>query len=58
MENNDIRKHAAERGVRLWEIADALGMADATFSRKLRKEFTADQKRDVDKIIVRLAGEK
>lgn len=58
MANSDIRKHAAECGVRLWEIADALGVAEATFSRKLRKEFTVEQKRDVDKIIVRLAGEK
>ena len=42
--NNDIRKTAKESGVFLWEIADKLGYTDHYFSRKLRKEFTAEEK--------------
>ena len=40
MKNNDIRLAAAGAGVCLWQIADALGIADNSFSRKLRKELS------------------
>ena len=39
MSNQDIRRTAAGAGVKLWQIADALGIADCSFSRKLRKEL-------------------
>ena len=38
MQNVEIRESAKAKGVMLWEIADAIGITDATFSRKLRKE--------------------
>ena len=31
MSNQDIRHTATEAGVKLWQIADALGMADCSF---------------------------
>ena len=37
--NNEIRVAANTARVRLWEIADAIGLSDSSFSRKLRKEF-------------------
>ena len=42
--NNGIRTKAKGSGVFLWEIADKLGYTDHYFSRKLRKEFSAEEK--------------
>jgi len=55
--NQDVRKAAAAAGVKLWQIADALGIADCNFSRKLRKEFSGDEKAKIFSIIDRLAKE-
>lgn len=55
MKNQDIRKTAAGSGVRLWQIADALGIADCSLSRKLRKELPDDEKKEIFCIIERLA---
>lgn len=44
MNNQDIRRTAAGAGVKLWQIADALGIADCSFSRKLRKELPQEEK--------------
>ena len=41
--NRDIRRAAAFSGVCLWQIADSLGITDANFSRKLRRELPADE---------------
>ena len=57
MSNQDIRRTAAGAGVKLWQIADALGMADCSFSRKLRKELPEDEKEKIFSIIQRLAME-
>lgn len=57
MKNKDIRDYARIRDVRLWEIANALGINDATFSRKLRIELSEDKKAEIYSIIDRLAAE-
>ena len=57
MSNQHIRRTAAGAGVKLWHIADALGMADCSFSRKLRKELSQDEKEKIFSIIQRLAKE-
>lgn len=57
MSNQDIRRTAAGAGVKLWQIADALGMADCSFSRKLRKELPQDEKEKIFSIIQQLAKE-
>lgn len=49
--NVDIRRVAAGNGVRLWQIADALGISDAQFSRKLRREISTEEKEKVFEII-------
>lgn len=55
--NQDIRRTAAGAGVKLWQIAEALGMADCSLSRKLRRELSAEEKKKVFEIIDRLAEE-
>ena len=47
--NQEIREAAKENGVKLWQVADRLGMNDSNFSRKLRKELPdSDRKRILD----------
>ena len=42
--NKEIRDAARDAGVRLWQIAECIGMNDGNFSRKLRRELP-DQER-------------
>ena len=55
--NVDIRRAAARSGVKLWQIADALGMTDGNFSRKLRKELPQEEKAEILAIIERIPME-
>lgn len=51
MANMDIKREAAGAGVKLWEIAEAMGIADCSLSRKLRREMDAEEKQRVRQII-------
>lgn len=57
MKNRDIRNAAAGNGVFLWQVADVLGIADSSFSRKLRRELGETEKRKILDIISALAKE-
>lgn len=57
MKNEDIREMASENGVRLWQIADGLGITDGNFSRKLRKELPQNEKDKIFIIIEEIAKE-
>ena len=57
MFNQDIRRMAAGNGVRLWQIAEALGIADCSLSRKMRKELPPDEKERIVRIIRELSQE-
>ena len=52
--NKDIRLKAAGCGVKLWQIADKLGITDSAFSRKLRKELPEAEKEKIYGIIEQL----
>ena len=56
MANTDIRRKAAGAGVTLWQVADELGIADCSLSRKLRKELSADEKEKIFKIIEKISN--
>ena len=55
--NVDVRRAAAGNGVRLWQIAEALGIADCNLSRKLRKELPDEEKKAIFAIIQYLSQE-
>ena len=55
--NQDIRSKAKERGVMLWEIAEAIGINDSSFSRKLRRELPDEHKAEIYGIIDRVAAQ-
>ncbi len=54
--NLDIIQEAKEAGVKLWQIAERFngGMNDSNFSRKLRHDFSAEEKSSVRAIIAKL----
>ena len=58
MKNKDIKEAAKQVGVRLWQVAEAYGMNDGNFSRKLRKELSQEEKEKILGIIDRLSQEK
>lgn len=49
--NEDIRRAIGARGIKQWQVAEALGMNDGNFSRKLRKELPEEEKQHLLKII-------
>ena len=57
MANKEIKLAAAGAGVKLWQIAEAMGIADCSLSRKLRKELSDEEKKRVMAIISELAKE-
>lgn len=57
MHNKDVKNAAGACGIRLWQIADALGISDSAFSRKMRKELPQEEKDIIFAIIERLAKE-
>lgn len=54
MQNQDIRLEAAGAGLKLWQIADKLGLTDSSFSRKLRHELPEEDKTKIRAIIAEL----
>lgn len=57
MKNLDIREIAAKKNIKLWQIADVLGINDGNFSRKLRKELPEAEKEKIRAIIADLSNE-
>ena len=55
MTNREIKLAAAGAGVKLWQVADAMGIADCSLSRKLRRELPDEEKARILAIIADLA---
>ena len=55
--NRDLRLAAAGRGIKLWQIAEEMGILDSNLSRKLRHELSESEKARIMEIIERLARE-
>ena len=51
MTNQEIKLKAAGSGVKLWEIAEKLGINDGNLSRKLRHELPDEMKQEILSII-------
>lgn len=58
MRNKEIRETAKQNDIFLWEIAQQLGIADATLSRWLRCELSDGEKNKILAIIDVIASEK
>ena len=57
MKNVEIKEYAKAHGILLWRIADRLGITDSYFSKKLRYEFSAEEKQRIVRIIDELTEE-
>lgn len=57
MRNSDIRQEIKSAGLRLWQIAEALGLQDSNFSRRLRHELSEAEKEKIREIIADLSKE-
>lgn len=57
MNNKEVREAAKAAGVKLWQIAEALGINDGNFSRKLRRELPQEEKAKIMGIIDAIARE-
>lgn len=51
MSNQDIKNEIYGAGLKLWIIAEKMGIRDDTFSRKLRKELSTEEKEKIRSII-------
>lgn len=58
MENQKIKDAAKAAGVRLWEVAEAIGISDGAFSRKLRRDLPEVEQRKILNIVEDLAQRK
>ena len=57
MANEAIKETAKKRGVKLWRVAKEYGIADNTFSRRLREEMPDTERDKILTIIETLAAE-
>lgn len=57
MFNQVIREAAKKNGVRLWQIADTLGISEPTMTRKMRHELNEEETERILSIITELAKE-
>lgn len=51
MSGAEIKKHILAAGLKIWQVAKAYGVADTTFSKYLRRDFTDDETEKVLNII-------
>lgn len=58
MANTDIRRQIAEAGLKHWEVADAIGVNEATLCVWLRKPLTGERRSRVNDAIKKLKGER
>lgn len=57
MKNRAVHEAFEKSNVKKWEVAEKLGIADTTFSKKLRKELPESEKQKILKIIEGFASE-
>lgn len=58
MRNTKIHKACKDYGVKKWEVADRIGVADNTLSKMLRRELAEAKQNEIIETIINLAKEK
>ena len=56
--NRKVRETARSSGVRLWQIADHLGVSEAWMTRKLRHQLSPEDEKRILDIIDSIARER
>lgn len=57
MQNETIRKSISDSGLKYWEVADAIGIADTTFAKWLRHELPDDKQKQILAVINQMKKE-
>ena len=57
MTGAEVKAMIKNNGVKLWEVAAALGVNDGNFSRRLRKPFSPEEVEHINEITKRLAAQ-
>ena len=55
MTGQEVRAMILDSGVKIWQVANAWGVNDGNFARRLRKDFSAAEVKRVKAIIKSLA---
>lgn len=55
MENMKLRRYAMARGVKMWEIADKLGISSSWLSVKMRRPLSGDEAEKAMKYVDEIA---
>ena len=58
MANDMIREYCRINGVRLWQVADELGIKDTNFSKMLRYPLSPKKENEICAIIDKIAAER
>ena len=58
MANEDLRCKVGSYNLKLWQVAQKLGITDASFSRMLRVELSPEKKKEIYEIIEKLHNER
>lgn len=58
MKNVEIRSAYMLAGIKQWQVAEALGISETHFSRKLRNDLPQEEKEKILAVIDRLANDK
>ena len=56
--NKNVKEYAKLCGVKLWQIADELGMRDSNFSKLLRYPLSPEKENEICAIIDQIAAER
>ncbi len=51
MKNVDIKQEVKSANLKLWQIAEYLGIRDTEFSKRLRKELSTEEKEKIRQAI-------
>lgn len=51
MSGKDVKKMITDAGLKCWQVAEAWGLCDSNFSRRLRKPFSDEEVNKLKKII-------
>ena len=57
MANQEIKDEIKQSGIKMWQIADKLGVSDMTLSRKFRYELTDVEKENIRTLILTLKND-
>lgn len=58
VKNERVRAAAKQSGVRLWQLAERIGINDGNLSRRLRRELSDEEQERMISIIDEIAAEK